>query len=34
MKTIEIHPGEGGQDANLFAVQLAAIYSRHLNTAG
>lgn len=34
MMIIEIHPGEGGQDAAIFASQLAAIYSRQLTAAG
>ena len=34
MKTIEIHAGEGGADANLFAIDLANIYSRYLTSIG
>ena len=34
MKTLEIHAGEGGQDAAIFAAQLANIYSRQLAAAG
>ncbi len=31
---IEIHAGEGGQDAAIFATELADIYSRQLSAAG
>ena len=31
---IEIHAGEGGQDAAIFASELADIYSRQLSAAG
>lgn len=31
---IEIHPGEGGQDAAIFASELADIYSRQLAAVG
>ena len=34
MKILEIHAGEGGQDAAIFAAQLANIYSRQLAAAG
>jgi len=31
---IEIHAGEGGQDASIFAAELADIYSRQLTAGG
>ena len=34
MKRIEIHAGEGGQDALIFANELASIYSRQLTAVG
>lgn len=34
MKIIEIHAGEGGRDAALFASEIASIYSRQLTAAG
>jgi len=34
MKIIEIHAGEGGADAGLFAAELADIYSSHLTAIG
>lgn len=30
---LEIHPGEGGEDAAMFASELACAVSRHANAA-
>ena len=34
MHIIEIHAGEGGRDAAIFASEVAAIYSRQLDAEG